>query len=144
MFPDLTACSQSQMRVLHDDRMNRHLKLLAAFLLCGLSSLLWAIEPLPVMVGGDNEFDACASLGRTMQETVVRDGPDSKHNRVDVLPAGLDVWLCSESDDWVGIVFSHRDRTLCGVSSPLGARTPYVGPCHSGWIPGASVTVVAG
>ncbi|WP_427026268.1 integron (plasmid) [Aureimonas ureilytica] len=106
----------------------------------------------PVEVGGDAELDACASLGRIVRLDpkgdnflAVRDGPGSQRRELDRLGPGALVTICDERGAWLGIVYpAPGTRTDCGVSSPIEARSPYDGPCRSGWVHGRFVDVVAG
>ncbi|KQT86861.1 hypothetical protein [Aurantimonas sp. Leaf443] len=106
----------------------------------------------PVEIGGDAEFDACGSIGQIVgldpkgdNFLSVREGPGSGHLERDRLGAGALVMICDERSPWLGIVYpALGTQTDCGVSSPHLERTPYRGPCHSGWVHGRFVDVVAG
>lgn len=106
----------------------------------------------PVEVGGEAELDACASLGQVVRLDpkgdnflAVREGPGSKHGERDRLGAGTLVTICDERGAWLGVVYpAPGTKADCGVSSPQPERTPYRGPCRSGWVHGRFVDVVAG
>ena len=123
-----------------------------ALLACALLTSAGAQGPTPVEVGGDAELDACTSSGRIVgldpkgdNFLVVRDGPGSKHRERDRLGSGALVAICDERGPWLGIVYPAPGTDVeCGVSSPREARSPYRGPCRSGWVHGRFVEVVAG
>ncbi|WP_062117713.1 hypothetical protein [Aureimonas sp. AU40] len=108
--------------------------------------------PETVEVGGDPELDACASLGRIARLDPkgdnflsVREGPSSKHRERDRLSTGALVTICDERGPWRGIVYpAPGTEADCGVSSPQATRSPYRGPCRSGWVHSRFVDVVAG
>ncbi|WP_062213131.1 hypothetical protein [Aureimonas sp. AU12] len=106
----------------------------------------------PVEVGGEAELDACASLGQIVRLDPkgdnflsVRNGPGSQRLELDRLGAGALVTICDERGPWLGIVYpAPGTQTDCGLSSPRQTRSPYDGPCRSGWVHGRFVDVVAG
>ncbi|WP_182422386.1 integron [Aureimonas sp. ME7] len=128
-------------------------------LLCVATLLAWLPSPnasaqssVRVEIGGDAEFDACRSFGRIVgldptgdNFLSVRDGPNSGHQERDRLGAGALVAICDERGPWLGVVYpAPGTQTDCGVSSPQTVRTPYRGPCRSGWVHGHFVDVIAG
>jgi hypothetical protein len=115
---------------------------------------------VPVMVGApDPALDACPSQAVPKDPpsgpgVEVRSGPGARYELVDRLAHGTVFYLCcpDESGAWVGIVYppDHSDPNSgasawqCGVSTPTRRRTPYSGPCKSGWIPVGKYEVIAG
>lgn len=102
---------------------------------------------VPVMVGGEEDLDACAGVDAIIASVTVRSGPGDHYAVVEHLDRGAQVYACDMSPDsrWEGIVsIPADDAEICGVSSPIPARQAYHGTCRSGWIPKDSVIVVAG
>lgn len=107
------------------------------------------VDRVPVMIGGDANFDACDALGTVSglksapdNTLSVRSGPGRAFDRLDGLVAGTRVWLCDRKGDWVGVVYGPADR--CGVAMPSPERRAYAGPCASGWVHGRYVELTAG
>lgn len=125
---------------------------ITALLACALLKSANAQGSSPVEVGGDAVFDACGSFGRIVGLDLkgdnflsVREGPDPEDRERDRLGSGVLVAICDERGPWLGIVYpAPGTQTDCGVSSPHSERTPYRGPCRSGWVHGRFVDVVAG
>ena len=101
---------------------------------------------VPVMVGGEEDFDACGSLDEATTPLEVRSGPGNQYAVVDRLDRGARVTACENAGDggWAGVVYSGEPEPDCGVSSPIPERQPYKGACKSGWVPAAGLTVLAG
>ncbi|WP_193315863.1 integron, partial [Poseidonibacter ostreae] len=104
-----------------------------------LGSSLFAEKSVPVMVGGDSDFDACGGTGIIKGLKVngdgflaVRKGPDSKYKMIDKLYNGNNVWLCDTKGKWEGVVYGKN----CGVGGTIPKRQKYSGQCKSGWIYG--------
>ena len=107
----------------------------------GLSALVlmtvaYADKSVPVMVGGNADFDACGSWGKVQGLDIrgegflaVRKGPGSKYRMIDKLHNGDGVWFCDSRGKWVGVIYGKN----CNVSSPIVQRKPYNGSCKSGW-----------
>ncbi len=138
--------------------MLRNLLIPTALTLLGLIELSSAQQPekldVPIMIGGDDEIDACGSTGEVKGLDPkgdgflsVRSGPGGSHFReVDRLFNGNYVYICGESGPWLAVVYSNR-RELggdCGVATPQRVRQAYSGPCRQGWIHSRYVRVVAG
>lgn len=125
---------------------------ITVLLACLLTAPANAQGMQPVEVGGDPELDACVSVGRIVgldpkgdNFLAVREGAGSTRREVDRLGAGDLVAICDGRGPWLGVVYpAQGTRTDCGVSSPQPERTPYGGPCRSGWVHGRFVDVVAG
>lgn len=101
-----------------------------------------------VMMGGDENLDACSGVGVVANlkpaagnALSVRAGPGLQYANLDKLPAGTRLWLCDDRDDWLGVVYGSTD---CGVSTPVAERRSYVGPCSSGWVYRKYVDLIAG
>jgi len=95
---------------------------------------------VPVMAGGDSDFDACGSQGvvRGLDPhgdgfLAVRAGPGSGHAMLDKVYNGYILNLCDQRGNWLGVVYSHETMD-CGVGTPWPRRQAYTGPCHSGWV----------
>ena len=115
-----------------------------------LAALMLACLPLatsaqqrhvPVMVGGEADFDACGSQGavRGLDPQggdgflAVRAGPSSKYATLDKVYSGYILNLCDQRGNRLGVVYSHDTRD-CGVGTPWPRRQAYAGPCRSGWV----------
>ncbi len=95
---------------------------------------------VPVLAGGEAEFDACGSQGvvRGLDPKgdgflAVRSGPGSGHAMLDKIHNGDIVNLCDQRGSWLGVVYSHETED-CGVGTPWPRRQVYSGPCRSGWV----------
>ena len=107
-------------------------------------------RPVPVMVGGEADFDACPSQGVAKglrrggdNFLAVRAGPGTSHRLRYKIRAGQTFNLCGSQGQWTAIVFGRRGQD-CGVGSPIARRQPYRGPCRSGWVHRNFVRVTAG
>ena len=117
-----------------------------------LSSAVYALSLVPIVVGGNDDFDACMSVGIIKNVKVdlianmlaVRSGPSKKYSVVDKLKSGSIVWMCSNKGKWVGVVYPGPKVDSCEVSSPINPAQTYKGRCKSGWIHNSSVGVAAG
>jgi len=102
------------------------------------SERIKAIEGVPVMVGGDVEFDACESAAELTffenEEVKIYSAPDEKSNIKDLISKKILVSVCDSSDGWFGIVYSADENVRCGTGSPIKTRQAYEGPCKSGWV----------
>ena len=120
---------------------SRTLGLATALVLTGLSvSALAQQRQVPVLAGGEADYDACGSQGvvRGLDPNgdgflAVRGGPGSKHGMLDKIYNGMIVNLCDQRGSWLGVVYSHETRD-CGVGTPWPRRQAYSGPCRSGWV----------
>lgn len=125
---------------------------ITVLLVCPLIASASAQGLEPVEVGGDAETDACVTLGQIVRLDpkgdnflAVRGGPGSQRPELDRLGGGALVTICDERGPWLGIVYpAPGTKTDCGVSSPRPTRSPYGGPCRSGWVHSRFVDVVAG
>ena len=95
---------------------------------------------VPVMAGGDLDWDACGSSGTVMGLNprgdgflAVKSGPGLQFTRIDRVYNGQHVTICDQRGVWYGVVYSLNGRD-CGVNSPWRVRMPYTGPCRYGWI----------
>lgn len=130
-------------------------KILGAIALLGYSVVSSADNAvMPVMVGGEEDLDACGSVGvvsglapRGDGFLAVRTGANASYKLVDKLLEGQQVLMCSTSADgkWYGIVYAPENKDLdCGVSSPISPAQPYQGKCKSGWVSGRWIKQIAG
>ena len=130
-------------------------KILWAFALLGYSVVSSADNAvMPVMVGGEEDLDACSSVGvvsglapRGDGFLAVRTGANASYKLVDKLLEGQQVLICSTSADgkWYGIVYAQGNKDLdCGVSSPISPEQPYQGKCKSGWVSGRWIKQIVG
>jgi len=108
-------------------------------------------EQQSVMVGGDEDYDACGSSAEVSsfvtQKVKVYSTPDNTSDVVDEISAGIKVSACDFSDEnfiWVGIVYSSDPSQRCGVGTPIKERQAYSGPCKSGWVEKVNLTNWAG
>ena len=145
--------------------MRLHMKVLAAAVSVLLSSLschhaVQKTTAVPVLIGAPHPaLDACPSTAvpkvpQAGPRLEVRSGPGARYELVDRLSHGTVFYLCwpDDSGEWIGIVYppDHSDpgsgasTWQCGVSTPAPSRTPYSGPCKSGWIPIGTYEVMAG
>jgi len=109
---------------------------------------------VPVMVGGDEATDACASAGEIVRLDPqgdgflsVRSGPGgAPFHEIDRLFNGDQVYVCGENGPWYAVVY-HSTRKLdaeCRVSTPWRERQPYAGPCRYGWAHSRYIRIIAG
>jgi len=107
----------------------------------------------PVVVGGDDNLDACSGLGAVSGLNAkgdgflaVRSGANVAYPLVDKLTEGREVYICNKSVDgkWLGVVYSHDNGDDCGVTSPVNPARPYKGPCKSGWVNARWIKWLAG
>lgn len=127
--------------------------LLAAVVALGCGAVRAAdarADPVPVMIGGEKELDACGATAvvsglRRMEGNLlaVRRGPGLRYQQIDALAPGARVWLCDRKGRWAGVVYSPTDKD-CGVATPSPARKPYSGSCLSGWVHEKYLTLEAG
>ena len=125
------------------------------FILLLISSLRIAADNLAmsVIVGSDDNLDACPSLGEVSGLKpkgdgflAVRSGASTKYALLDKLHKGQKVFICSSSEDgnWYGVVYSHGEVDDCGVTSPVNTAQPYKGKCKSGWVNAHWIKLLAG
>ena len=116
------------------------LSVTAALVLSGLSATALAHRPqVPIIAGGEEDFDACGSQGVVRgldaggdRFLAVRAGPSSKHAMLDKVFNGAILNLCDERGNWLGVVYSNETKD-CGVGTPWARRQDFSGPCRSGW-----------
>jgi hypothetical protein len=98
---------------------------------------------LPVIVGGEQDYDACGSSGTVEGLNphgdgflAVKAGPGLNFERIDKLYNGMQVYICGEQGDWFAIVYSRTGSwsERCNVSTPWPRAMPYTGSCRSGWV----------
>jgi len=132
----------------------RHLPIILAGSLLVLAAAQ-AREPrvdVPIVVGGNGDFDACQSVGQIVGLDPkgdgflsVRSGPGGKpYREIDRLYNGNRVFICGEKGPWLAVVYGQSPDGGCGVGTPWPIRQPYTGPCDSGWIHSRYVRVIAG
>jgi len=97
-----------------------------------------AIKGVPVMVGGQVEFDACGSAAELAflenEKVKIYSAPDERSNIRDLISKKILVSVCDSSNGWFGIVYSTDENIRCGTGSPIKIRQAYEGPCNSGWV----------
>ena len=111
------------------------------------TTYLYADENVPVVVGSDDDMDACMTLGLStskQSESVVRAGPSSTSAVMDKVKNGQLVWMCSFKEEWVAVVYATSDNMDCGVSRHINPAQIYIGPCKSGWMHKNNVEPAAG
>ena len=114
---------------------------------------------MPVMIGGQTETDACASIGRVLQPAgsplvIVSARPARRARAVAKLAAGHLLWICwqNKAANKVGVVFGTAAESRnssgipadCGVQTPIAKPRAYHGRCQSGWIDSAAFETIAG
>jgi hypothetical protein len=101
-------------------------------------------EVFPVMVGGDENFDACSSLGTVTLPTKLHSAPNNNSKVYLIVETGTRFMMCDSAEGgWRGIVFGE-ESPYCGLTSPIAVRQPYSGECNSGWIENKSIELLAG
>lgn len=110
-------------------------------------------DSVPVLVGGEVNYDACGAIGAVTgldpkgdNFLAVRTGPSTDYAQIDSLHSGDEVHLCDQQGNWYGILYQSGGGGAgdCGVGTPIDKRGPYVGPCLSGWVYGDYVIGFAG
>ena len=103
---------------------------------------------VPIMLGGNDKFDACPSAGmvsgldpRGDGFLSVRGGPGRGYAEIDRAYNGNTLQICEQRGGWMAVVYGGE---RCGVSSPWPKRLAYTGPCKYGWVSSRYVTVTAG
>jgi hypothetical protein len=98
---------------------------------------------VPVIVGGERDYDACGSSGTVEGLNphgdgflAVKAGPGLNFERIDKLYNGMQVYICGKQGDWFAIVYSQTGSwsERCNVSTPWPRAMPYTGPCRAGWV----------
>ena len=116
------------------------------------SNLDKAVVPVRIGELGRN-FAACNAQGEVRERATsgampVRAAPFEQAQPKGQLPPGSTFFICSRSIDqrWFGIVYDAGGKasSSCGVSSPVGQRQDYEGPCDSGWAASAQVRPISG
>jgi len=116
-----------------------------------------ALSPNPevrsVRVGlGGLAFNMCAGTARvgglnSRDDTVlsVREAPSQDARERDRLDPDSEVIACEGIEGWQGIVYPREGQTLesCDPGRPISRPTDYDGPCRSGWVDSALVTLLA-
>jgi hypothetical protein len=125
------------------------MKIYALPLLIAVCCSTSAAKSTQVMVGGEEDLDACSSLsqvgGAKSGFISLRAGPGTAYAETDRLANGQFVFACDTSAEWSGVVYLPGQQAPdCGVSSPIAKRGPYKGKCRSGWVRSKWLTVVAG
>lgn len=128
----------------HQWRKQMQRLLLIAAALAGLTTASVANRlAVPVIVGGEQDYDACGSSGTVEGLNphgdgflAVKAGPGLNFERIDKLYNGMQVYICGEQGDWFAIVYSQTGSwsERCNVSTPWPRTMPYTGPCRSGWV----------
>lgn len=98
-------------------------------------------KSMPVMAGGEADFDACGSQGLVRDLNLqssdgflaVRAGPGSGYAMRDKVYNGYVLHVCDERGPWLGVVYSHKTED-CGVGTPWPQARAYTGPCRVGWV----------
>ena len=107
---------------------------------------------VPIIIPGSSNYDSDACFGVGVVKGLdphgdgflaVKGGPGLSYLRIDKLYNGEQVYLCTESGDWYGVVYS-KARQDCNVMTPWPKSLPYTGPCRSGWVHSHWIEGVAG
>ncbi|WP_196161758.1 hypothetical protein [Reinekea sp. G2M2-21] len=115
--------------------------LLIVTTLLSFSSL--AKDSVPIMVGGNENLDACTAYILIKNGTELRVGPNEGYEVLMKIEKDLTGWSCSYSNEWSGVIFPLNGE-YCGVSSPIPEEKAYSGPCLSGWVPSSQIELLAG
>jgi hypothetical protein len=108
---------------------------------------------VPIVIGGNDDFDACYGTGVIVGLDPkgdgflsVRSGPGGKpYREIDRRYNGQQVQLCAEKGPWLAIVYdSSGSLEACGVRSPWPVRQAYTGPCRYGWVHSRYVKLTSG
>ncbi len=108
---------------------------------------------VPVMAGGNPEFQACPQVGEIMGLDPngdgflsVRSGPGGRpFQEIDRVYNGMRVKICDRHGPWYGVVYDADGRTdRCIVDASRTIRGPYTGPCRYGWVHSRYVGDIAG
>lgn len=110
---------------------------------------------VPVIVGVEEELDACSSWAEVSGLNpkgdgflAVRGGPGSDYPMRDRLRAGDAFFVCDVSRDgkWMAIVYPRKGQNsdACDVSGAVPKAREYRGPCAFGWVNAAWVRILAG
>lgn len=128
--------------------------LVAVGFLCVASPSAAVAQSVPVMVGGEADWDACGGVGRVVNLDPkgdnflsMRAGPGGKYREVTRLgPHERYLYMCDERGPWIGIVLGGgaAGRSGCGVMESIERRQAYKGPCLSGWVHRRYVELYAG
>ena len=97
---------------------------------------------VPVVVGGNDRFDACKASGQIVGLDPngdgflsVRSGPGGRpYSEIDRLYNGQSVFICGKRGPWLPVVYASSGSARCGVSTPWPVKQPYTGPCNFGWV----------
>ena len=101
-------------------------------------------QTVPVMVGWDEEMDACGGMGDAARLIEVRAGPGTEYPVVGTIAEGQLIHFCGGEGDWFAAIYPAGGDVDCGVNSPIPKRQPYSGPCMSGWVHSSGVRWLAG
>jgi hypothetical protein len=125
--------------------------LVAVAIFACLAAPARAGDSVPVMVGGQAEMDACGSVAVVtgLKATgdgflAVRAGPAVAYPMLAKLHNGHQVYVCQESNGWIGIVYAQGGALDCEVASPMTKRQAYRGRCASGWVHSSFIKLIAG
>ena len=131
-------------------RTNLTTLLVCCVLLLLIPEVSQAGPKISVFTGGERDSDACGAIGRIVglnprgdNFLAVRSGPGLHFPVVDRLESHSRVILCDRQGSWIGVVYSRMNQD-CGTGSPRAKRSPYDGPCRSGWIYDKFVALEAG
>jgi hypothetical protein len=124
--------------------------ILLAVVIAAIPSVAFAQPKIsvPIMLGGNDDYDACPSAGivsgldpRGDGFLSVRGGPGRGYPEIDRVYNDNAVQICERRGGWMAVVYGGA---RCGVSSPWPKRRAYTGPCKFGWVSSRYVTVTAG
>jgi len=99
-----------------------------------------AQDRVPVVIGGDKQFDACGSVGQVTGLDPdgdgflsVRVGPGTGYDETDRLYNGDLVHVCEQVGSWYAVIYPADGRVDCGVSTSWPEAREYSGRCQAGW-----------
>lgn len=95
----------------------------------------------PVKYGGNEDLDACSTLAVVTDLgtgadafLAVKSAPNIKSKRTDKIFKDQAVWICDETKEWYGVVYTQDSKQECGVTTAVKKKDVYKGPCKSGWV----------
>lgn len=124
-----------------------------SFLCTALAQQQRARIDVPIVIGGDKQFNACAGTGEVIgldskrgEFLSVQTGPDRAYREIDRLFNGNKVYICDQRGSWYSVIYSEgRELTQqCGVGKPWETRQAYTGPCRYGWAQMRYIRTISG
>lgn len=113
------------------------LGVLSAFSATSSAGEAWSIKSsVPVFTGANNLRSCSVAVViklRTNRHLSVRAGPGLEYSIISRLSLGEMFYVCNESSEWYGIVYSRRGDD-CAAMLPRPPHPSYTSSCRPGWI----------